>query len=42
MTGLMFGTGTLIGKAERHRLVEPVKQYKYNNKLSPEENIKKL
>ena len=25
MTGLMFGTGALIGKAESHRLIEPVK-----------------
>ena len=42
MTGLMFGTGALIGKAESHRLIEPVKQYKYNHKLSAEENIKNL
>lgn len=39
MTGLMFGVGYAVDGLMNHSLVKPVKGYKYNEKLSMDENI---
>ena len=39
MTGLMFGVGYAADGLMNHSLVRPVKGYKYNEKLSLDDNI---
>ena len=39
MTGLMFGVGYSVDGLMNHSLVRPVKGYKYNEKLSLNDNI---
>ena len=39
MTGLMFGVGYAADGLMNHSLKRPVKEYKYNEKLSLDENI---
>lgn len=39
MTGLMFGVGYAADGLMNHSLKRPVKGYKYNEKLSIDENI---
>lgn len=39
MTGLMFGVGYAADGLLNHNLVKPVKGYKYNDKISLDDNI---
>ena len=39
MTGLMFGVGYAVDGLMNHSLVRPVKVYKYDEKLSLDDNI---
>ena len=39
MTGMMFGVGYAVDGLMNHSLAKPVKGYKYNEKLSMDENI---
>lgn len=39
MTGMMFGVGYAVDGLMHHNLVKPVKGYKYNDKLSLNENM---
>ena len=39
MTGMMFGVGYAFDGLTHHNLVKPVKGYKYNDKLSLNENM---